>query len=347
MKHRILPCICSAAFLLASPLFAGHPVPDNPQWLTYTGGKGPGSGKHVVMISADQEYRSEQSMPMMAKILSEHHGFHCTVLYGVNPEGLVDPTMKVYPKKGEEDKFIPHNVPGLENLEKADLVIFFTRLLTLPDEQLAHIVNYLDSGKPFIALRTANHGFKGKLPYKIGDRTEVDFGEIVGGRFMKHHGRWHKDSTRGSIDPAAKDHPIVRGADDIWGPSDVYRTYKEGESLPEDCTALVWGQPLMARNYDDPPNREKEPLPVAWIKTWTTSKGKDARVFHSTMGSGKDLESAGLRRLIVNAIYWGLEMENQIKADSNVEYIGEYKPLESGFAYEKLGVFPQKPSAYR
>ena len=92
---------------------------------------------------------------------------------------------------------------------------------------------------------------------------------------------------------ALKDHPIVAGVSDIWGPSDVYRTYKEGTSLPEGCTAIVWGQPLMGRSPDDAPNLEKEPLPVAWFKNWKTSDGKLARVFQSTMGSAKDLQSAG------------------------------------------------------
>ena len=56
---------------------------------------------------------------------------------------------------------------------------------------------------------------------------------------MGHHGRWHADSTRGTIVKELKDHPIVSGVKDIWGPSDVYRTYKEGTGLPEDCTALA------------------------------------------------------------------------------------------------------------
>ena len=53
-------------------------------WLTYSGSNGPGKGKHVVLIAAEQEYRSEQSMPMLAKVLSSHHGFDCTVLFSVN-----------------------------------------------------------------------------------------------------------------------------------------------------------------------------------------------------------------------------------------------------------------------
>lgn len=325
---------------------AAHPVPAGSSWLTYDGTAGPGKGKHIILISADQEYRSEQSMPMMAKILSSHHGFDCTVLFGVNDKGQVDPTMPVYPEKGKEALFKSHSIPGLEYLEKADLVVFFTRLLTLPPEQMKHIVNYIDSGKPMIGLRTANHGFRRALPYKV-DGKQVHFGrDVLGGTFLGHHGNWHQDSTRGDIVESMQHHPILQGVQDIWGPSDVYRTYPKGEGLPEGCTALVYGQPLIGRQFGGKTNPEKVPLPVAWFKTWETTKGEKARVFHSTMGSGKDLENQGLRRLVINAAYWCLEMEDKISATRSVDIIGAYKPLPSGFNYEKLGVVPKLPQAY-
>lgn len=339
LLHRFL---CSLALILScGPLHAD----DSPQWLTYPGGEGPGKGKRVVLIAADQEYRSEQSMPMMAKILSTHHGFDCTVLFAVNEKGEVDPTMPVYPEKGKE--FKEHHIPGLGQLASADLVIFFPRLLTLPMPEREQIVKYIDSGKPIISLRTGNHGFHAALPYMINGK-QVRWGEdVLGGAFMNHHGRWHADSTRGTIVPEQKDHPILTGVSDIWGNSDVYRTYKEGTSLPAGCTALVWGQPLMGRKHDDAPNLELEPLPVAWFKNWETSGGRTARVFHSTMGSGHDLENPGLRRLIINAVYWGMGMEQAITATRSVDIVGSYQPLESGFNYEELGVVPKPVSAYK
>lgn len=334
-------------------LFAGlaasalsQPSNAEPRWLDYPGSEGPGQGKKVVLIAADQEYRSEQAMPMMAKILSMHHGFDCTVLFAVNEKGWVDPTLPVFPKKGEEEAFKKHHIPGLEQLAEADLVIFFHRLLSLPDDELKHIVDYLDSGKPFIALRTANHGFRGKLPYEIKGE-QIGFGEIVGGSFMSHHGNWQRDSTRGDIVADMKNHPILTGVTDIWGTSDVYRTYKEGEGLPDGCTALVYGQPLIGREQGGKDNPEKEPLPVVWFKHWETSKGEKAKVLHSTMGSAKDLRNPGLRRLVVNGCYWGLDMEGQISADRSIDYVGEYKPLDSGFHYEKLGVIPRPISYYK
>ena len=65
------------------------------------------------------------------------------------------------------------------------------------------------------------------------------------------------------------------------------------------------------------------------------------------MGSGTDFLSAGLRRLIINAAYWGMEMESAITATRSVDFVGEYKPLESGFNYEELGVKPMPVSAYK
>lgn len=328
--------------LLAACAAPAHPVPDDPRWLTYPGGDGPGRGKHVVLVAAEQEYRSEQSMPMLAKILAARHGFHCTVLFA-QKNGLVDPTQKIR----WEDKTVVHDIPGLEHLEHADLLILFSRLITLPDEQIRHVIDYLDSGKPILAIRTANHGFLDNFPYTIGGKP-VRFGEdVLGGTFRNHHGNWHADSTRGILVAEQRLHPILRGVDDIWGPSDVYRTYPENGSLPADCTALVLGQPLLGRQHDDPPNPEKIALPVAWTKTWTTSTGKRARVFHVTMGSARDFQSSGLRRLTINAAYWCLGMEAQITADRSVDLVGPYEPLDTGFDYEKLGVVPKPPSAYR
>jgi len=252
----------------------------------------------------------------------------------------------VHPEKGKEAEFKNHHIPGLEHLAKADLLIFCTRLLTMPEDQLKHWVDYFDSGKPIIGLRTANHGFRSPLPYEINGKR-VTIAEILGGAFMSHHGNWQADSTRGDIIPEQKDHAILKGVKDIWGLTDVYRTYKEGEGLPQGCTALVMGQPLIGREQGGKDNPEKEPLPVVWFKDWTTSTGKKARVLQSTMGSGKDFENEGLRRLLINAAYWALAIEEKISPASSVEYTAPYKPLSSGFHYEKLGVTPQPVSSFR
>ncbi len=329
--------------ILASCAGHVHPVPDSPRWLTYHGGDGPGRGKHVVLVAADQEYRSEQALPMLAKILATRHGFDCTVLFAQNREGLVDPTQKIR----WEDKTVEHDIPGLEHLARADLLILFSRLITLPDAQIRHVIDYLDSGKPVLAIRTANHGFLDNFPYRLHGKP-VRFGEdVLGGSFRSHHGNWQADSTRGIVVDGQREHPILRGVTDVWGPTDVYRTYPEDGALPADCTALVYGQPLLGREPDSAPNPEKIALPIAWTKTWTGAAGRAARVFHVTMGSARDYQSAGLRRLTINAAYWCLHLDAAITADRSVDYVGPYAPLASGFDYAALGVTPRPVAAYR
>ena len=310
--------------------------------LHFKGGDGPGKGKHVVLIAAEQEYRSEQSMPMLAKVLAEHHGFDCTVLFSVDENGKVDPTLPA-PFKDKDKR---HNIPGLEKLADADCLIWMSRFMHLPDEQMQHFHDYFNSGKPIIALRTANHGFQRGKQYVVNQRP-VTLREFLGGAFSGHHGGWHRESTQGILVDAQKAHPILTGVDGIWGTSDVYRCHSEGQPLPADCTALVLGQPLINLKPNAPPNTKKEPLPIAWTKTWRGNQNLDSKIFHFTMGSAEDFENEGVRRLTINAVYWGTGMEANIDASRSVEIVGEYKPLQAGFNYEKLGVTPRKPEFYK
>lgn len=344
-----LRSVLSAVALLVSNsagLFAQqHPVPDDPRWLVYPAAapdSAPGRSAHVVFVAAEQEYRAEQALPMLARLLSARHGFHCTVLFALK-DGKVDPTQKTRP----EDPAMFHDIPGLEHLERADLLVLFTRFVTLRDADLAHLDRYLDSGKPLIGIRTANHGFHGNWTYRVGGKP-VRFGDdVLGGTFRGHHGGWHSEATRGIVVDANRDHPVLRGVRDVFGPTDVYRTYPEGKALPEGCTPLLLGQPLRTLARDAEPNTDKEPLPIAWTKSWTGNRGKAARVFHVTMGSARDFECADLRRLFVNAALWCLGREADVAADLSVALVGDYAPLDGGFDYAKLGVEPHPPSHYR
>src|SRR3954462_10239019 len=98
MRFRILACTLS----LLLPLLAR--AADDKQFVVYEGKDGPGKGKHIVLISGDEEYRSEESMPMLGRLLAERHGFKCTVLFSVDP------------KTGEINPKTPNNMPGIEAL---------------------------------------------------------------------------------------------------------------------------------------------------------------------------------------------------------------------------------------
>jgi hypothetical protein len=81
-------------------------------------------------------------------------------------------------------------------------------------------------------------------------------------------------------------------------------------------------------------------MPIAWTKTYRGSAGEIGRVFTSTMGAATDLQSEGLRRLLVNATYWCLGMEEQIPARAVVETVGPYQPTPFGFGGFRREVKP-------
>jgi type 1 glutamine amidotransferase len=315
---------------------AGSPAGAAELWVTYDGHDGPGTGKHIVLVSGDEEYRSEEALPQLGRILARRHGFKCTVLFAVDPaDGTINPEVR-------------NNIPGLEALRTADLMIIATRFRDLPDEQMKHVDAYVESGKPIIGMRTATHAFRideggTYARYSFDSKQEGwegGFGRrILGETWISHHGKHGTESTRGVIDPAAKDHPIVRGCEDIWGPTDVYTV-----RLPLPASRpLVLGAVLEGMKPVDKPvaGEKNDPMmPVAWTRTYPGAQDRTGRVFTTTMGDSMDLESEGLRRLLVNAAYWCLNMEEKIAARANVDIVGEYKPLPFGFAAHRKGVKP-------
>src|ERR1700733_3503687 len=136
--------LTSFLFVLASTASAADPA-DKP-WLDLKGSDGPGKGKHIVLISGDEEYRSEEALPQLAKILATRHGFKCTVLFAIGKDGTIEPNRN-------------DNIPGLEALRKADLMIIATRFRDLPDDQMKEIADYVESGRPVLGMRTATHAF--------------------------------------------------------------------------------------------------------------------------------------------------------------------------------------------
>ena len=305
------------------------------QWVVYDGEDGPGKGKHIVFVSGDEEYRSEEALPLLAKILAVHHGFKCTVLFAVDPEtGMIDPMNQ-------------NNIPGLENLQTADMMVLFTRFRELPDEQMKYIIDYTNSGRPVMGLRTATHAFnytKDKdSPYAKYSFRDQDFDggygrQVLGETWAGHHGHHGKESTRGVINEKMKDHPILKGVEDIWGPTDVY-TVRDLTGNPD---ILVFGQVLLGMDPADEPSSEKNDpmMPLAWIKTYTGEQGKASRVFCTTMGASVDLKSEGLRRLLVNGCYWCMGMEAKIPEKSVVDYVGDFEPTYFGFAKHQKGIRP-------
>lgn len=305
-------------------------------WVVYEGTSGPGVGKHIVFLSGDEEYRSEEGLPMLAKILATRHGFKCTVLFSINPaDGTIDPTVQT-------------NTPGLAALDSADLCVMGLRFREWPDAAMKHFVDYLHRGKPIIGLRTSTHAFaysrNKQSPYARYDWQSKDwpggFGrQVLGDTWINHHGDHGKQSTRGIINEPFKSHPILRGVTDIWGPSDVYGV----THLPTNATVLVWGQVLTGMKPSDPPlagPKNNPMMPLVWVRDFTGENGQTSKIVTTTMGSADDLESAGLRRLLVNACYWTTGLAEKIPVSANVDYVGQFKATPFGFGKYQRGLKP-------
>ena len=300
--------------LCLAPLSAADP------WLTIAGGDGPGKGKHIVLVSGDEEYRSEETMPQLARILAKHHGFTCTVLFAIDPaDGCVQPNVN-------------NNIPGLEKLKSADLMVLFTRFRNLPDEQMKHVVEYVESGKPIVGFRTATHAFALSSPtYKHYTWNGPDGGfgrKVLGETWVAHHGAHGKEGTRGLPAPGQESHPVLKGIEpgSIFGTTDVYTVKLP---LPGDSTPVVLGQVTKTLDPKSEPvaGKKNDPMmPVAWTKSYTGASGKTARVFTTTMGASQDFAHEGTRRMIVNGCYWALGMEGQLPAKPNVDLVGEFRP---------------------
>ena len=330
---KLLPAlVLAAAFTFTPPARAADGV-------TYEAKAGPGKGKHIVLLAGDEEYRSEEALPQLAKILSQRHGFKCTVLFSINKE-----TGEIDPNTGD-------NEPGIEALDSADLCITSLRFRHWPDEQMKHFADYIAAGKPIIGLRTSTHAFAGlKGDYeKFNWNNHGGFGKaVLGETWVNHWGSHKKEATKGIIEESAKSDPLLRGVADLFGTTDVYEAYPAA-----DAKILARGQVLKGMTPDDAPadyqkkrSTDKaeqgvnEPMmPIAWTRTYSGEYGKGNKVLCTTMGAASDLPSEGLRRLLVNGAYWATGLEVPAKAD--VTFVGEFKPtFYSAGAFIK-GVKPE------
>jgi hypothetical protein len=298
--------------------------------VTYSPRTGAGQGKHVVFLTGDEEYRGEEGLPMLAKILSQRHGFRCTVLFAVDPDGTIN----------------PKNTKSLSNpaaLDTADAIVMLLRFRSWPDEDMMRFEKRLNAGVPIVALRTSTHSFNGfpkGSPWGTWNyNNQGGFGKrVLGETWLTHWGRHKAEATRGQIEPAQRSNPLLRGVASIFGETDVYEAYP-----PADATILVRGLVLAGMtpdaapaDYRKPRSTDKveqgvndPPMPVVWTRLNRNANGSTNKILTTTMGAATDLENEGLRRLLVNGVYWGLGLDVPAKAD--VTYVDEYHPSFYGF----------------
>lgn len=301
--------------------------------VVYKGKKGIGKGKNIVFIATDHEYRGEETLPALARILAKRYGFTCTVVWALDDEGNIHPGSS--------------NIKGLEVLEKADLMVMFLRFSNFADDQMQHIDNYIKRGGPVVGLRTSTHAFKNEksdnwnhYDYKYeGSNNEWHggFGELIlGETWVGHYGRNHKQASLVLAEEENKEHPIMRGVKDAWAQCGGYNAYPQGSELK----ILARGRVLNGMTPNAEPDTTKEELPVAWVRKYQLKSGASGRAFTTTHGASEDILSEGFRRMLVNACFWGIGMEDHIKPNNNIDFVGKYTPTTFNFSGYKANVKP-------
>ncbi len=299
--------------------------------LVFEGTSGPGKGKHIVFLAGDHEYRSEETLPALARIMAKEQGFKCTVLFNIDPAN-------------GEIVAGNSNMPGMEALDTADLAVVFLRFQAFPEEQMKHFDAYLNRGGPVVGLRTATHAFKMgegapfakySFNYKGAD-YQLGFGhQVLGQTWVGHYGTNHKQSTRITIAEGKQKNPILQGVKDVWVQAGAY------VGKPTDGEILTVAQPLNGMTQDSPVDTTKPPQPSEWTRSYKSASGKTGRVFTSLYGTPEDITNEGYRRLLVNGMFWAVGLEKEIKPDLNISFVGPFKPNTFGDQKHAVGIKPE------
>ncbi|TVQ67191.1 MAG: hypothetical protein EA360_02735 [Balneolaceae bacterium] len=273
---------------------------------------------HIVFVTGDEEYRSEESMPMIASILSERYGFQTSVVYAIT-DGFIDPNRQ-------------DNIPGLEILREADLMVLYLRFRNIPDEQLFYLMEYVESGRPVAGFRTSTHAFQ----YGDGHPNQhLDYDwpqEVLGLPWISHHGS--RNSTRVTLSDESSGHPILRGIAPFHARSWLYHA----TSLHPNATPLLTG--LSVEGTEPDGEIFGEPHTVAWTHTYDAGNEEGNRVFFTTLGHPEDFFAEEMRRLAIQGFFWALNLEERIPAEGlNADFASEYDPNPAGFGMQfKQGV---------
>lgn len=288
----------------------------------------PGAGRHIVLLAGDEEYRSEEALPALGRIL-QRQGFKCSVCFSAEDDGTINP------EKGE-------SLTNAAALDTADAIIMLLRFRHWSDETLAKFDAAIQRGVPVIALRTSTHAFAGipeGSPYAGWNwNKEGGWGKkVLGETWVSHWGRHKHEATRGVVEAANASHAILRGVKDVFGTTDVYEA-----APPADATVLMRGQVLAGMTPDSPPLDTKKKtkagaeqgindpmMPIAWTRVVMNEGGGRNNIFCTTMGAATDITNEGLRRMIVNALYWGLGLEAPAEMDLSLPE--GYEPTAYGF----------------
>jgi type 1 glutamine amidotransferase/nicotinamidase-related amidase len=231
--------------------------------------------KHVVLVMAEDEYRTEETLSAFARRHLQRD-FRLSFVY--------------------EDAADANRLPGLEWVSDPDVVVISVRRRLLPRQQLDVFRRWIGEGRAVVGLRTASHAFdrSGSLPEDRATWPEFDR-EVLGGNYQGHHGNRGPEapSTYVRAVPRARAHPILHEfpEGEIRTASWLYKT----RPLEAGAQAL-----MMGRVGDLEPH---EPV------SWTHQHAGGGRVFYTSLGHPEDFQLPAFQRLLANGIYWAAGLE--------------------------------------
>jgi hypothetical protein len=344
MKYNttLLKKIAHTSLALLFPIFS-HYAQDS-SFLEYKAKPELQKNKKIVLIAGDDEYRSEETMPMLAKILSQYHGFDCDVLFSVAADGLVDPIAY-------------ESLTHPESLDQADLIILCTRFRIWNETILQKFAAALDRATPIIALRTSTHAFHkipASSPYEQWNwnHSSGGFGKkYLGESWLSHWGVHKGQSCKALPESTQLQHPILKDVLPIFTASDVYEA-----APPNDATILMRGEVLSTMSPFSPPAQDlkkrksdnlEQPvnspmMPICWTREISSNNGKTQRIVTCTMGAATDFMDPSLRRLILNSAYWSLQLNPPTPFVSDPKEF--FSPTFFGF---KTFIKGKKPADYK
>jgi len=332
---RLLTTLACAVVFFGVP--ATTPTAHAADSITYPANlrSGGGGGRHLVFLTGDEEYRGEEGLPMLAKLLSVRHGFRCTVLFPLDPDGTINPDNAA-------------SLAGSEALESADGLVMMLRFRRWPDAVMQRFADAVDRGIPIIALRTSTHAFRFPEKAPTAFRAFNSFGrDVLGEGWVSHWGPNRQGATLSVVEAVNARHPILRGVGPILADSGVYEAHPVA-----DATILLRGQVLSGMKVSDPPatfakvrasdgvsQPVNEPMmPVAWFRERAREGGKPQRIVCTTLGAASDLTDEDLRRLVINSVYWSFGLFIPGRADARV--VDPYAPTPYRFGGYLRGVRP-------
>lgn len=222
---------------------------------------------HVVIVSSEPEYKTEQTLP---KFAGEYLNGHCRVSIV-----LADPA--------DENR-----LSGIDAIASADLLVISVRRRTLPAEQLQVIRSYIAAGRPVLGIRTANHAFhlrEKPAPEGRADWPEFDE-QVIGGRYTGHWGEGPLTAVS-AVNESVAEHPIMQDVNlsEMVGHGSLYKVSPLQKTAVPLLTGTITGE---------------TPEPVVWVN----SRSDGGTTVYTSLGHPQDFSQPAFNRMLKNAVRW-------------------------------------------